>query len=121
MLKKTQRLSRDAFTTLLATGKRVHGAHATLLYRRLPERASGSMRCACGVVVSKKTWKSAVVRHAVRRKVYEALRSRCERLDGVHFACILRHSAAGVPFEVVTTEIGALIDRTFFDAHNTPR
>ncbi len=109
MLKKKQRLSRNTFTTLLATGARAHGAYLTLLYRRIPEG------CACGVVVSKKAWKSAVMRHAVRRRVYDALRSPCERLDGVQFAIMLRPSAARVPLAMVIDEVCGMVGRTLIE------
>lgn len=109
MLKKKQRLSRNIFTALLAKGARAHGVHMTLLYRRIPEG------CACGVVVSKKAWKSAVMRHAVRRRVYDTLRPSCERLDGVQFAVMLRPSAARVPLTLVLEEVRGMVGRTLVE------
>ncbi len=120
MLKKRQRLSRIAFEQLLKHGKRMHGTYLTLLHlstesvsRKTP---AGYV---CGVVVSKKVFKSAVARHRVRRKIYEVLRSQSGHLSGKQVAVLLRPAAAGVPFETLQAEVCNLAQKvSFFTTHD---
>lgn len=117
MLKKRQRLPRIAFEHLLKHGKRMHGTYLTLLHLHtqgdLRETPAGY---ACGVVVSKKVFKSAVARHYVRRKIYEVLRSMSGYMSGKQVAVLLRPAAASVPFETLRAEVCNLAQKVSFSS-----
>lgn len=63
---RSQRLAREDFPTALQGGRRLSSPHLTLV---VPRNESGY-----AVVISKKTEKSAVRRHAIKRRVFAALK-----------------------------------------------
>jgi len=98
---KRDRLTRQEFTTLLSKGRRVHGETLSLVVR--PAR-----KTKCGVVVSRKTARKAVVRHKLRRQVYQILRDEGVLDSKLHLAVLLRQTAAQQPFSVLQSEIQRL-------------
>ena len=77
MLKKSQRLKRNEFETLLKKGKRIHNKYFTLVY-------IGGAETKCGVIVSKKTVKKATERNLVRRRVYSILNKNMDLIKNKH-------------------------------------
>lgn len=102
MLKKSQRLSRSEFELLLKRGRRVQGAHLTLVVRTAPAPS-------CGVVVSKKTAKRAHARNLLRRRIFSILKDEFGALSGCHVAVIARPNAPLLSFGDLREELVALL------------
>lgn len=64
MLPKKERLTRDQFSRSFSVGKRIHLPYLQLIVDSTSESFHGS------VVVSKKVYKKATDRNALRRKLY---------------------------------------------------
>jgi len=69
MLPKNQRLTRDEFTTVFESGKRIHGDAFSLIYSPTKELPKGS------VVVSKKIAGNVIVRNLLKRRLYNVLKT----------------------------------------------
>lgn len=69
MLPKNQRLTRDEFTGVFESGKRIHGDAFSLIYSPTTELPKGS------VVVSKKIAGNVISRNLLKRRLYNVLKS----------------------------------------------
>jgi len=110
MLKKSERLTRQAFTQYFTAGKKHHFPHLTIVYT--PHASVHA-----SVVVGKKVAKQAVRRNTLRRRVYAQLYQRLKKegITGV-FIVLLKPSFATLPRkhanEEITRTIAAVIKRT---------
>lgn len=69
MLAKNQRLTRDQFSSLFESGKRIHGDAFTLIYSPTKDLPKGS------VVVSKKIAGNVIIRNLLKRRLYNVLKT----------------------------------------------
>ncbi len=69
MLPKENRLSKEAFTKIFKTGRRVRGGVLTLVYIKTQSQEKPKL----GIVVSKKTIKTAVGRNKIKRQIRNIL------------------------------------------------
>tara|TARA_B100000745_G_C20112309_1_gene380695 strand:+ start:622 stop:933 length:312 start_codon:yes stop_codon:yes gene_type:complete len=69
MLKKEQRLSRDKFNSIFASGKRIHSDAFSLIYSPTTD-----VPCA-SVVVSKKVAGGVIARNLLKRKLYNVIKT----------------------------------------------
>lgn len=90
-------------------GKTVRGPIMSMKY--LPNRQLDHYRLA--VVVSKKVHKSAVTRNRIRRRIYEAVRRRQDRIQPLDIVITIFHdTAASMPAD----ELEAMIHAQFSQA-----
>jgi ribonuclease P protein component len=83
MLRARERLSRTALDECMRKGRRFSGALFDIRYRK-----TTGFRAA--VVISKKVSPTSVGRHARKRKVVAAIKSRYEALSGIEMVIILK-------------------------------
>ena len=109
MLKKTQKLNRENFTTVFKQGKVCHSPHFSL--RLISAQKNDNMRAA--VVVSKKIEKQAVKRNQTRRRVYYALKKVLG--SGNHgnywMIIIVKKSIRDISSETIQKEIEQLLKK----------
>ncbi|MES2966902.1 MAG: ribonuclease P protein component [Patescibacteria group bacterium] len=77
MFKKSERITRTAFTQYFKIGRRFHTDFFTLIYSPAPMRG-------VAVVVGKKVFKEAVDRNTLRRRVYAAARTSLQTSTGIY-------------------------------------
>ncbi|MEM9336749.1 MAG: ribonuclease P protein component [Patescibacteria group bacterium] len=105
MLKKTERLSKQAFDTYYKTGKRIHTSHLQLIYT--PHASFHG-----AVVVGKKVFKKAVDRNRLRRQLYSRLYTWKQSSSRVGvFIVIAKPSIKNLPKKDFTKELQALVGR----------
>ncbi len=105
MLKKKERLNREAFNRFFSIGKRVHSPTLTLIY-------TPHTQLHASVVVSKKVSTRAVRRNKLRRQIYDIVRLsvKAERKTGI-FILILKPTGAHADFQGLKKEILSLINQ----------
>lgn len=83
MLKKKERLTREAFNRFFSIGKRIHSPLVQVIYA--PHR-----ELHVSVVVSKKLAKHAVKRNKIRRRIYDIVRNYHKEaaLEGVYIILV---------------------------------
>jgi ribonuclease P protein component len=105
MLKQNERLSREQFAHYNRVGKKVHGEYMSLSRSNSPT-FHGS------VVVSKKVAKSAVVRNALRRRVYSQLYGVKTKVEAGVFIFFLKPGAAAISKAALRVAVVELIERS---------
>lgn len=102
MLPRSKRLPRAAFPGLLRKGKRSETEHFSGIWTTAHPQGG------CAVVVSKKVAASSVTRHLVKRRVMDAIASRC--LPGAALVIHARPGAAKLPYAALAEELSTLLD-----------
>lgn len=105
MLKKKERLSRDAFNRFFSVGKRYHVPLFQLIYA--PHTSFHT-----AVVVSKKIEKLAVERNRLRRRVYDCVRRRRVDLGTGVYILIAKQPARRAPYTLIKESVTELIKQT---------
>ena len=119
MLKKARRLARAEFECLIAHGRRFRGTAVTLIALPSPKQYFRF-----GVSVGKKVAKTSVVRHALRRSVYDML---TDHLTVSHVPCdvaaLVAPGAAQVSRHALRADIEELAHRleVSIEPHNHHR
>ncbi len=103
MLKKRERLSREAFNRFFSVGRRHHTPSLQLVYAKTDDFHAS-------VVVSKKVKRGAVERNKLRRQIYEIIRNhhRSTALTGV-FIVITKPKVSEVTYAALKGELEELI------------
>jgi ribonuclease P protein component len=106
MLRKRERLSRDAFNRFFSAGKRYHTTLFQCMY-------SPHNTFHASVVVSKKVLRHAVDRNKLKRRTYDILRrrARAQDLSGVYI-CITKKPASQASYRDICASIDDLITQT---------
>jgi ribonuclease P protein component len=102
VLPQRQRLKKDAFPAALTRGVRVSSPNLSAI---ILHDAEGF-----GVVVSKKTLKSAVDRHRAKRRVFSALRSLTSLPTGA--VIFPKATILTLPYPALKEELGKLLSNT---------
>jgi ribonuclease P protein component len=107
MLRKKERLSREAFNRFFSVGKRYHSPSLQLIY-------SPHDTFHASVVVSKKVARSAVKRNKIRRRIYDIVRNykQSNNETGV-FIIITKPNVATYSYAVLKEEVLGLISSIY--------
>ena len=106
MVRKKERLSKEAFNRFFSLGRRYQSEYLTVVFQ--PHTTFH-----CAVVVSKKVAKRAVDRNRIRRRVYEIIR-RMQQHDptqGVHIV-LVKAPALSLPHDALKAAVTELITKT---------
>lgn len=103
MLPKKERLSRDEFNRFFSGGKRIHSPHIQCIY-------SPNETLHVSVVVSKKTAKTSVMRHKIRRRIYDIVRRHRQStgLAGV-FIFLTKTGISTLQYDALKKEVEQII------------
>ncbi len=104
MLKKKERLTREAFNRFFSIGKRVHSPALQVIF-------SPYTTLHVSVVVSKKVAKQAVKRNKIRRRMYDIVRnySREAEIQGV-FIFLVKQPILGMEYAEIRQQVRTQID-----------
>ena len=106
MLRKKERLNREAFNRFFSAGTRTHSQSFGLVYVPHPTFHAS-------VVVPKKIVQKAVARNKLRRRIYDILRN-FKQKDGPTgvYIVMVKPKAATSSYDELKTEIEGLVGRT---------
>ena len=101
MLRKEQRLSRNEFSTVFESGKRIHSDAFTLIYSPTVAQPKAS------VVVSKKIAGGVIVRNLLKRRLYNVIKT-----EFVHDTILLaKKGVKEKKFEELVVEYKNLLEK----------
>ena len=109
MLKKKERLTREAFNRFFSIGRRVHSPALQVIF-------SSHSTLHVSVVVSKKVAKQAVKRNKIRRQIYDIVRnySKEAKIKGV-FIFLVKQPILGMEYaeiqKLVCTQVGDILKK----------
>lgn len=106
MFSKKHRTTRQEFDEIFKKSKRWRGEVFTIKHTR----AEGTHKAA--VVISKKSLRSAVTRHLLKRRAFAALRAEdfLGRADGLSVCCIAHKNLKDISYDAVHRDIQSFFD-----------
>lgn len=102
MLKKKERLNREAFNRFFAAGTRLHSPSLQVIYTPHEELYAT-------VVVPKKIERLAVRRNKIRRRIYDILRRTLHGRRGGVYIVIVKRDVQTLSYEALKAEISNII------------
>ena len=102
MLKKKERLNREAFNRFFAAGTRLHSPFLQIVYTPHEELHAS-------VVVPKKIERLAVRRNKIRRRIYDILRRTLHGRRGGIYIVIVKPGVQSPSYEALKAEISNII------------